>query len=88
MVPTKTYRERVVVSILKRGTNAVDKAVHVLNIRNVTRSATRSTTRSVKSKDQPKVAAAVKNLPAQKHGPQSQPNILLAPSLLPWHQKI
>ena len=105
MVPTKTYQERVVVSVSKRGTTAVDK-VDELDIRNEVNNEERKKQRSVKSskgrskaakvgqrqrsaKGQSRVAAAaVKNLPAQKRDPQSPPNILLAPSLLPWHQKI
>ena len=39
--------------------------------------------KSSKGRSKRVAAAAVKNLPAQKRDPQSPPNILLAPSLLP-----
>jgi hypothetical protein len=79
-----------VVSVSKRGITAVDK-VDELDIRNEVNNEERKKQRSVKSskgRSKRVAAAAVKNLPAQKRDPQSPPNILLAPSLLPWHQKI
>ena len=74
------------VSVSKRGITAVDK-VDELDIRNEVNNEERKKQRSVKGQSRV-AAAAVKNLPAQKRDPQSPPNILLAPSLLSWHQKI
>jgi hypothetical protein len=48
VVPTKTYQERVVVSVSKRGTTAVDK-VDELDIRNEVNNEERKKQRSVKS---------------------------------------